>query len=153
MLEAKWKPGFSLFKADAQRVAEELAELGDEITPARILDKARDSDTELHKCFEWDDTVAAEKYRLTQARQIVCHLVIKERQDPPEGQAPRRVYYKTSGDGGYKPTTLILRNESEWAALKARCEQELAAIMARYKTVLEMEHPALWDELSRAVAS
>ena len=66
---ASWKTGFgSLFRADAQLVSNEIMSIGDTATPAQIVDMARDSSTELHKCFEWNDTVAAEKYRLEQAR-------------------------------------------------------------------------------------
>ena len=77
MLVASWKSGFGLFHADAQKVANEIAEIGESATPREILEKGRDPKTELHKCFEWDDTVAAEKYRIQQARQIVCCLVIR----------------------------------------------------------------------------
>ena len=59
---ATW--GTYRFKADAQKCADEIMEICDELesaTPQQILDKARDSNTELHKCFTWDDTEAAEK--------------------------------------------------------------------------------------------
>lgn len=79
MVTAAWLPGFeSLHNADAQRVADEITAIGANVTPDKIVEVARDSRTELHKCFEWRDDIAAQKWRLQQARQIVCHLVIKE---------------------------------------------------------------------------
>lgn len=78
MIVAKWKKGFeSLYKADANLVANEILEIGDNVSPKEVLDKAKQEDTELHKCFEWDDGIAAEKYRLSQAGGILRTLVIK----------------------------------------------------------------------------
>lgn len=37
----------------------------------QVLEKARDSKSALHRYFEWDDTLAAEAHRLTQAEQLV----------------------------------------------------------------------------------
>lgn len=65
MLTATW--GKHFFKADATKCASEIMEICDQMesaTPQQILEKARDESTELHKCFTWDDSIAAEKYRI-----------------------------------------------------------------------------------------
>ena len=67
----------NLYKADAEKVSKEIESISN-ATPSSILEYARNENSELHKCFEWDDTVAAEKYRLQQARNIVCNLVYQE---------------------------------------------------------------------------
>ena len=41
------------------------------LTPESVVDESRDVNAVLHNCFEWDDAVAAEKYRHTQARHII----------------------------------------------------------------------------------
>ena len=96
MTVSTWTPfGSSLYKGvDPQKVADEILGIGDEATPQQIVDAARDEGTELHRCFEWNDSVAAEKYRLTQARTIVCNLVIK-RPESEEEQPKVRYFYKT----------------------------------------------------------
>lgn len=138
MIVATWKSGFSPFKADAQKVADEISAIGEEVTPAQILEKARNSSTELHKCFEWDDTVAAEKYRLYQARSIVCHLVIKEVEEKPD--APQtRLFHKTDYSSGYKPITRIVRNEDEYQKLLSNAMRELRAFKAKYHSLSELE--------------
>ena len=59
---ASWKPGFeSIYKADANKVYEEIQSLGEKCSKEDIVNKARDEHTELHQCFEWDDTRAAEQ--------------------------------------------------------------------------------------------
>ena len=54
MITATWKIT-GIFNADAQKVAEEINKIGDEVTPDQIVEAARDESTELHKCFEWDE--------------------------------------------------------------------------------------------------
>ena len=65
----KWKlPG--IIPVEAQEAGEELDRIYKkygELQPSTIVDESRDSSAPLHKCFEWDDQTAAEKYRETQA--------------------------------------------------------------------------------------
>ena len=49
----KWKVD-GIFKADANECYREISSL-EQITPKAILDFARDENSELHKCFEWDN--------------------------------------------------------------------------------------------------
>ena len=51
------------------------------IDPVKVVDYARNPDTSLHKKFQWDDTVAAEKYRIYQARQIIRLELVVINQD------------------------------------------------------------------------
>jgi hypothetical protein len=41
------------------------------LTPAVVVETARNPDHPLHNRFEWDDTLAAEQWRLEQARQLL----------------------------------------------------------------------------------
>lgn len=52
MIITSWKIK-GIFKADAQKVSEEIAEIGETVEPSEIVEKARNESTELHKCFEW----------------------------------------------------------------------------------------------------
>ena len=71
-----WKvKGF--FKADAETVYKEITALGDSFSPEQIVEAAKNEKSELHKCFTWDDTVAAENWRKHQARVLVAQLVVK----------------------------------------------------------------------------
>ena len=136
---ASWKTGFgSLFRADAQLVANEIMSIGDTATPAQIVDMARDSSTELHKCFEWNDTVAAEKYRLEQARQVVRILVIK-REDGQKDQPERRFFHKNEYSEGYKSLEFIVRNDTEYEKLLKQALAELHAFKAKYHALSELE--------------
>lgn len=135
---AAWKPGFEgLHKADAQLVAQEISSIGESATPAQIVEKARDTGTELHKCFEWDDAKAAEAHRLQQARQVACHLVIREtvRGDKP----PIRFFFKPESGAGYQPTVVIVRNQGNYQNLLASAMRDLDAFRRKYHSLTELE--------------
>jgi hypothetical protein len=136
MIFAAWKSGCRI-SADAQKVADEILTIGSSATTAQILDKARDEKTELHKCFDWDDAEAAEKWRLQQARHIVCNLVIKEKNETPRPEV--RVFFKTDADSGYKPTVLIMQDKDEYRKLLDRALAELNSFKAKYKTLVELD--------------
>lgn len=134
MESVKWKIS-GIFKADAQKVYEEIGE--DSITPEALLAKARkDKKSELHKCFEWDDSVAAERYRLQQARQIIQLLVVNVES---EEVAPTRIFQITTERNTYQPTRLFLQQPDEYQALLERAKGELRAIKERYKSIAELE--------------
>lgn len=152
-ISAAWMPGFeSLHKADAQLIAEEIVSIGDSATPARIVDKARNPETELHKCFEWRDDVAAEKYRLHQARQVVCHLVIREtiREDRP----PIRFMLQAKNGDGYEPTKIIYKDPDKYQALLDSVLRDLVAIRNKHSNLAELDEVfSAIDDVMRGRAS
>lgn len=139
MLVASWKSGLRLFCADAQKVANEISEIGESATPQEILEKGRNPATELHKCFEWDDSKAAEKFRIEQARTIVRCLVIRETEEPKEQKPEIRMFYKTSGGEGYKPTTIIMQDKDEYQKLLERAYAELSSFKNKYRSLAELD--------------
>ena len=136
-MEAVWKNGYCGFNADAQLVAEEIESIGESATAEQILNKARDENTELHKCFIWDDTEAAERWRRHTARLIVCNLVIK-RVDRDEDEPQLRYFYRAEGPG-YKPTAKIIKRPDEYQAMLRRAWNELHAFKSKYSSLSELE--------------
>ena len=124
MIAIRWKPGMGkLYNADAEMVAGEIRDIGETATPEQIVEKAQDESTELHKCFEWDDTEAARKYRIVQASDIVRHLYVVnvEPDEPEEKTAPAeipivkvnsfRYFSHLNSESGYSQTISIVKNE------------------------------------------
>lgn len=133
-----------LHKADAQKCYNECQTL-EEVTPANVLEKARNKRTELHKCFEWNDSVAGEKYRLIQARDIIRHFVIYT---PDEENLPKIRSYQISTEcTRYEPTRMFLQNPDEYTELLKRAKNELEAFKQRYKTLTELE--TIFEEIDR----
>ena len=133
MTNVEWKVK-GLFKADAQKVYEEIGDR--KITPEQVLEIAKDKKTELHKCFEWNNSVAANKYRLIQAQTIIRTLVIKT--EEPE-ELPVRIFQTTSVRNEYQPIRMFLENKDEYERLLQRCKNELKDIRNRYEQLTEME--------------
>jgi hypothetical protein len=141
MIKTIWRSEVAnLYKGiDAQMVADEIAGIGEAATAEQIVDKAKDENTELHKCFTWDDEAAAEKYRIIEARQIVRHLVREELPDVKNDTPPLRVFYKTNNGEGYKHIErTIIKREDEYQALLARAMMELRAFKAKYSMLEEL---------------
>jgi predicted RNA-binding protein YlxR (DUF448 family) len=105
-----------------------------QLTPVLVVEAARDPEHPLHSRFEWDDSVAAEKWRLEQASQLL--RVVKLPTDPSRPNDLRAfvaVKGKDSHRADYVPTEealtdefarkLVLRDmEREWRLLKRRYE-------------------------------
>jgi hypothetical protein len=129
----KWKVN-GIFKADANECYREISSL-EQITPKAILDFARDENSELHKCFEWDNDSAAEKYRTIQAGNVIRMLyIVPKNADAP----PVRVLSRTS-DTVYQPTRTFVKNQNEYEDLLKRALSELESFRLKYKTLSELE--------------
>ncbi len=81
----RWKPG-SVHVVDAElagRALEEIAGRHGVLTPRLLVEESKPVDAPLHPEFEWDDAVAAERYREEQARYIIRSVIVSvpERED------------------------------------------------------------------------
>lgn len=135
MVEWKIK---GLYKADAETVYKEITALGDSFSPADIVEAARNESSELHKCFEWDDSIAAEKYREHQARMVVAQLVVRT-ETTDNTPVSVRVISSANAMNSYMPTKMLIRSEPEYADLLERAKRELRAFQQKYITVVELQ--------------
>ena len=83
----------------AGQVCQSLSDSPEGLTAKRLVDVSRDESAPLHAEFEWDDSVAGEKYREEQARKIIQHLIIvrsdieTEREIKLEAKQEQKEYY------------------------------------------------------------
>ena len=134
----EWKPG-SRFKVDANTagaVCEQLEAAGN-LTAKSLLDVSRPQDAPLHSEFEWNDSVAAERYREDQARNIIRHLVVRLDNKPDE---PVRGFFriKHSEHQSYTNVTTILMHRELRADLIQQALEEMAAFERKYGTLAEL---------------
>lgn len=142
MIVAKWERGFEGFYKgiDANEVAREIISIGDDATPQQIVDKARDNKTQLHRCFTWDNKVAAEQWRKQEARLLVGHLMIVRNDQEHDTDVPEvRFFHKTSAQGGYKPCYIVFTEEDEYNAMLTRALADLKAFKSKYKVLSDRE--------------
>ena len=142
---ASWRSGADkIYKADAQKVAEEVYELGEHPTTEEILEMAKDERKEIHTLIEWDDTKAAGKYRLQQVRHIMHDLQIVEiglnnDKKPEKIGVPMRLYHSLEGEKGYRPITTIIQDANLHQKLLMTAKSELNAFVVKYSVLEELE--------------
>ncbi len=83
--------------------------------PERVLEVAKDEDNPLHAYFLWDDTEAAELYRIHQARGLIRIYVVHA----PRVSRQVRAYVSVPSDrattGGYRPSATVA-DSPQWSA-------------------------------------
>lgn len=89
----KWREG-SRWKISAAVVGERIEMLRNEhggtLDADHIVQDARDPESPLHGMFEWNDTEAARQFRLSQARTIICNIMVVPEENPAVG--PQRAF-------------------------------------------------------------
>lgn len=135
MIEWKVK---GLYKADAEKVYSEIKELGESFSPQDIVNAATDKTSELHKCFTWDDTKAAAKWRKQEARMIVANIIVKVETGDNEKVNIRVI--ESLNRNEYKPTSVIVQIPGDYANLLARAKAELKTFKVKYETVKELRN-------------
>ena len=142
MLKYKWKS--SGFNADATSVGQELEKIENdgEITSEAILRYAkRNSESELYKCFEWDNDIASEKYRKMQASSILTSIVIVT-DDSGVTEETTRAYVsiKNADDKRtYKNIVKVLDNDDELSQLKQKAFKDFSRCKERYEKIMDIE--------------
>ena len=87
----QWKMASFAKKVDPEQAMDEIRKaenLYGKITAETVLQVAKDNKSPLHKLFEWDDSKAAEKYRMAQARTLVNNIEVKIISDGEERSIP-----------------------------------------------------------------
>lgn len=133
-----WKVGGFHPKADANKIGAEIETIETK-TPQAIVDYARSNETELHKCFEWDDSVAAETYRREQANTLLNNLVYVVREDVNSVPKEVKAFVNTKKKEEYKPIEYVLRSPTEYQKLKDKAMRELMSTRNKYSEVTEYQ--------------
>ena len=107
----------------------------------------------MHRYFEWDDSAAAESWRMEQARKMVRSVRIRPIEAPE--QEPVRAFHivTTETEGrGYASIPRIVVDENLTAQLVARAKQDLAIWRRRYKQLAKVPELApLFAAVERVV--
>lgn len=142
-------PGlFKVSPNDAGKVCQNLAETEGGLTPKRLVDASRAIDSPLHDEFEWDDSIAGEKYREEQAARIIRQLVVVQ----SDQQSERRVKlerkereeqdrgFVSTGENNAKYVTLssALTNEQWRANLLKSAKRDSESFIYKYHRLAEL---------------
>jgi hypothetical protein len=121
---------------DAAVIGPEIEKLtgGKATTPAAVLDAARKKASPLHKFFDWDDSSAAQKYRLDQARYMLRSIEIEWVDMGPKPIHTRAFHVVRDGDGqkAYAAIGVIRTDNELLEQVVARAKAEAASWYQRY---------------------
>ena len=139
----KWRA--TAYPVPAQKAGEYIHDISEKengITAERLLELSRDENALMHKCFEWDDTKAAEKYRLKQSGQIINGIVVVAINDKPVekirafASVTSRAHSET---GVFKAIARVFSEADSKKIMLENALMELEMFKKKYQTLTELE--------------
>ena len=137
----KYTWGAIIFRADANKVGKELNDI-ENISNKKVLEYAKNNpNSELHKCFTWDNEVAGELFRLEQATNIMCSISISYEKNNEEKRT--RVYVKTKSDEEGKRTFKklidVLEDDEEYKKLCDDAKADINRTQEKYREIIRLQ--------------
>lgn len=128
--------GVISFKADPTVVYREMKAIGGEegVNPEDMVEWAKENpESELHKCFTWDDSKAAGLWRIKEARAVKSNLQIVYKE--PQMTEPIKVqaFMRDRPGGTYKETVQIFRSQDSLAGTIELAKHELEIFSNKYR--------------------
>lgn len=141
---------------DAQAVGEELNRIQNRdggVTAKAVVDEARPEASPLHRYFEWDDSVASEKYREIQGGRVIRNIRVVRTGD--EGEPVRHIAYLSvtrsdTGSRAYLPTARVMSEADLRRQAIGEAHAQLAAWRRRFAYL--SQYDTVIDEVVSAVA-
>lgn len=109
------------------------------LTSQNVLESARSEKSPIHSLFEWDDTKAAEQYRLKQAAQIICNLTVEIETDDKPIECRAYMDISEAKVGSFINVQSAFQSEESRDVVLRRALNELSAFKAKYKNLLELQ--------------
>jgi hypothetical protein len=131
--EWRGKDGHGVSAEVAGKELERIADRDGAIQPQVVVDESRPEDAPLHPAFEWDDEVAAERYRIHQARKLIKDVhVIKA--SPGGDDKPKAAYVhipETASETiqrGYYKTEVVAQRPDLYALALDKMMQRMRSL-------------------------
>lgn len=121
------------YKVDAQDAGEELLRIGDKyeaLTPENVVEESRPEDSVLHNCFDWDDKVAAEKYRINQSQDLIRNITTVQIEDAVLHE-PVRAFVSIETKE-YVPVSVVVKQKELTEIMLENALKELNAFRNKY---------------------
>jgi hypothetical protein len=151
----KARDGSRLKDSDAMiigPVCEDLARRNGVARAEDLLSVARDAQHPTHRFFEWRDDVAAEAYRLDQARYLMrSYTVVIEKQDV--AQEIRGLQFVDS-KGGYVPTAVVFNDADMTREVIESAKKEAASWYHRHQRLRTLaELTGIFDAIEASIVA
>jgi 2-methylcitrate dehydratase PrpD len=124
---------------ELQRIEEQRGGL----RAADVVDESRPEAAPLHPVFEWQDEVAAEKYREHQARQVIRSVRVVRSPDLPQATPRKPVVAFVSvtdqeGQRSYRSMARVLGDEEMRQQMVDEALRQLSGLQKRYSHLKEL---------------
>lgn len=132
---------------DLRDQLQQLYDANQRLTPALVLAEAEDPNSPLHALFEWNDSVAADRWRLQQARELIrsVKVVYREADDTNPAKSVR-AWHAIRDESGhhFEPAEQVALDPFQRRLLLADMEREWQQMKRRW---------ADFDEFWRLIAA
>lgn len=139
----KWKEGARLpVSVDAQKAGEELERIrtkhNGRLEPEWVVHNAKSPRNPLHDLFEWDDNVAAQNYRVDQARQVIRSVEVVVEEAPELKPTRAFVSVVQERSRAYTSVSHAMSDEDLRKQVLVQAFMELEAWRKRYAELIEL---------------
>lgn len=136
-----------------QKELQAIANRHDGMLPAKaVVEWARKNPrSELHKRFTWDDSEAAERYRLWEARVLIARITIEPRKDIHVRAWVNLPSDRAGEEPAYRATVRVMSDDAMRAELLQSVKDELGRLRQKHADLSELA--SVWhaiDETLRA---
>lgn len=120
------------------------------LRPETVVEFASNPDTALHSRFEWDDTEAAKRYRIWQARQIIKVTVDVL---PNENETVYQVFVSLKDDrrngGGYRALVDVMSDDQMRRQLLTQAANDFKLWQKKYQQLKELA--PVFDQMAEVI--
>lgn len=137
----EWKiPKYDIPAQSAGEELERIERAHGAVTPRNLLEESRPGGAVLHGLFEWDDTAAAEKHRLWQAREIIGNIAVVRILDHTPREPVRAFVNIVQPDQarGYVSIVKVLSNEDYTRQMLEAALREFIVLREKYAALTEL---------------
>lgn len=147
-VQVKWRSGSSIKNRPKAEVAhEELQRIEHHVeggvTARNVVDESVPETAPLHSCFEWNNDIAADKYRCHEARNLINSVQVVVQEATPTRQertVPAYVCLTQTElpQNGYHSVNVVMADEGMREVLLSKAKRELRAWQQRYENLSEL---------------
>lgn len=132
--------------SDLRQTLQTIYDSRGQLTPSIVLDVARNPEHPLHDRFEWDDSVAAERWRKHQAHELIQSVKITYT-DKKGHPSDVRAFHAVRTEHGhvYQPVEEVVENELTRQLLLQDMEREWRTLHRRWQSFEEFAAMVLRD--------
>jgi|SRR5882724_696913 len=109
------------------------------ITPYMVVEAAKKADSPLHNAFEWDDTKAAEKFRIVQARMLINSVRVEIMGQKTEGYINAIVHVDNVASRGYVSTEVAMNDDFIYKQVLKNATRELEYWQKKYRMLKDLQ--------------